>query len=539
MGDPLRIKLKVLALTSVGLLLSLGVASGARWIRGSEASATPAAVASPRVTTPGSPSGEPVTAAAADAQPGVSSDIETLAAVSRGLVDMARALTPAVVSIDTRGTPERQAVPERLEELFGPFRRDQEPTPFDVPLGRGSGFVVSEDGYILTNNHVVARAERITVELLDGRSLPAKLVGRDPTTDVAVLKVEADDLPTVELGDSDIAEVGELVMAIGNPGTGFGSALPFTVTTGIISAKGRSLGIIQRAAGMSQYAIEDLIQTDAVINPGNSGGPLVNHRGEVIGINTAIASVTGFYQGYGFAIPIVLARDVMEDLIEYGHVRRAALGVSVASMSRADARLYGLASPHGVLVQDFTDESPAQDAGLVREDVIVTIDGRNVDRVGQLQSIVASFEPGDRVKVGVVRFGEELEFTVRLKEAPVPSPEVSTVSVEPRRSATLLGVQVQNLTPEAAARIGWPETGPAIEGVLVTEVARFGPAASVGLPQGWVIQRVNGQKVRNVREFDRTLEDLKAGSVVSLDAVAPTSEGSLMRRVFNFELPQD
>ncbi len=538
MGDPLRIKLKVLALTSVGLILSLGVASGARWIQG-EASATPAAVASPRVTTPGSPSGKPVTPATADAQPVVPSDIETLAAVSRGLVDIAKALTPAVVSIDTRGTPERQAVPERLEELFGPFRRDQEPTPFDVPLGRGSGFVVSEDGYILTNNHVVARAERITVELLDGRSLPAKLVGRDPTTDVAVLKVEADDLPTVELGDSDIAEVGELVMAIGNPGTGFGSALPFTVTTGIISAKGRSLGIIQRAAGMSQYAIEDLIQTDAVINPGNSGGPLVNHRGEVIGINTAIASVTGFYQGYGFAIPIVLAHDVMEDLIEYGHVRRAALGVSVASMSRADARLYGLGSPHGVLVQDFTDESPAQDAGLEREDVIVTIDGRSVDRVGQLQSIVASFEPGDRVKVGVVRFGEELEFTVRLKEAPVPSPEVSTVSIEPRRSATLLGVQVQDLTPEAAGRIGWPETAPAIEGVLVTEVARFGPAASSGLPQGWVIQRVNGQSVRNVREFDRTLEDLKAGSVVSLDAVAPTPEGGLVRRVFNFELPQD
>lgn len=539
MGDPLRIKLKVLALTSLGLLLSLGVASGARWIQGSEAAATPAAVASPPVTTPDSPSGEPVVTRRA-AEPVVPSDIEALAAVSRGLVAMAKEVTPAVVSIDTRGTPERQAVPERLEELFGPFRRDQEPSPFDVPLGRGSGFIVSEDGFILTNNHVVARAERITVELLDGRSLPAELIGRDPTTDVAVLKVDAGDLPTVKLGDSDIAEVGELVMAVGNPGTGFGSALPFTVTTGIISAKGRRLGIIQRAAGMSQYAIEDLIQTDAVINPGNSGGPLVNHQGEVIGINTAIASVTGFYQGYGFAIPIMLARDVMEDLIEYGRVRRAALGVSVADVSRADARLYGLSSPRGVLVQDFTDDSPAQDAGLKREDVIVTIEGRSVDRVGQLQSIVASFEPGERVKVGVVRFGEELEFTVRLKEAPVPSPEVSTVSIEPRRSATLLGVQVQDLTPDAARRIGWPENAPTIEeGVLVTEVARFGPAASSGLPQGWIIQRVNGQRVRNVREFDHALEELEAGSVVSLDAVGPTSEGDLMRRVFNFELPQD
>ena len=531
MSDPLRIKLKVVLFTSLGLMLSLGLASGLRWLRGGDSYGITAAMASPRLAAPAV--SDPTAAL-----PAVQSDVAALAAVSKGLVEIAKAVTPAVVSIDTRGTPELQA-PNRLQDLFGPSRQDQ-PLPFDVPLGRGSGFLVSDDGYILTNNHVVARAERITVELMDGRRLPAELVGRDPTTDVAVLRIHSDNLPSVKLGSSEAAEVGELVMAIGNPGTGFGSALPFTVTTGIISAKGRSLGIIQRAAGGSQYAIEDLIQTDAVINPGNSGGPLVNYRGEVIGINTAIASVTGFYQGYGFAIPVSLAQDVMEDLIAYGRVRRAALGVVVGSVNRADARLYGLDRPRGVLVQDFQPpESPARKAGLQREDVIISIDGRSVDRVGQLQRVIASYEPGDRVSISVMRFGRAMQFTVSLMEAPVPQPEVATSNSDTRRATTLLGVQVRNLSPELASQAGLPEGGASIEGVIVTDVARFGPAAGSGLSEGWVIQRVNGKVVTSVGDFNRALEDLEAGSVVSLDAVATGRDGDLLRRVFNFELPEE
>ncbi len=533
MRDPLRAKLKVVIFSTFGLLLSLGLATGFRSLQGSDPG-IPSALAAPGRSDPATATDQSTqTPVMRRAQPAVAADPDALAAVSLGLVEIARALRPAVVSVDTRGAPQ-SGVPSPLEELFGTNRR-QPNSQFDVPLGRGSGFIVSQDGYILTNNHVVARGERITVELLDGRSLPARLVGRDPTTDIAVLKIEADNLPTVDLGDSETAEIGELVMAIGNPGSSFGSALPFTVTTGIISAKGRQLGIIRQAAGGSNYAIEDLIQTDAVINPGNSGGPLVNYRGEVIGINTAIASVTGFYQGYGFAIPISLARDVMEDLIKYGRVRRAALGVVVAPVTRADARVYGLDSPHGILIQDFSDDdSPGRKAGLQRQDVIVAIEGRPVNRVGQLQRIVASYEPGEQVAVTIVRSGETKDIHVRLTEAPVPQVAVAAAGEQPKRSTTLLGVQVRNLTPEIAAEIGL--SGEDLEGVVVTEVARFGPAASSGLGQYWLIHEVNGQNVRNVKEFDRALGKLQPGDVVSVDAVRAGEEG-LLRRVFNFELP--
>ena len=538
MNQSLREKTKIALYGSLGLLLSLGLAAGAHSMVGNEASASmspaegaPAQMAQPLAVSQ-STAAEERRAESVD----IPADPAALAALNRGLVEVAGKVTPAVVSVDTRGTPD-QRLPSPLEDLFGP-RRNQEPSPFDVPLGRGSGFIVSSDGYILTNNHVVARAERIDVELVDGRSLPAKLIGRDPTTDVAVLKVEADDLPQVSLGNSEAMEVGELVLAIGNPGTAFGSALPFTVTTGIISAKGRSLGIIQRAAGGSAYAIEDLLQTDAVINPGNSGGPLVNHRGEVIGINTAIASVTGYYQGYGFAIPISLAKNVMEDLIEYGRVRRAAMGVSVAQIGRADARYYKLDAPRGVLIQDFTDDSPAKKAGLEREDVIVSVEGIPIDRVGQLQRLIASYEPDDRVEVKVIRFGEEKEFSVRLMEAPVPQPEVAAVA-EPRRSTTLLGVQVRDLNPELAAEIGLPERLRNIDGVVITDVARFGPAGSAGLGRGFIIQRLNGEEIHSVEDFDRALEKLEPGDVVSIDAAAPDRDGDLVNRIFNFELPQD
>ncbi|NIW38101.1 MAG: trypsin-like serine protease, partial [Gemmatimonadetes bacterium] len=278
-----------------------------------------------------------------------------LAQVSQAFVAIAETVTPAVVSIDTRGQPRRPRLPQRFEDLFGPTRPDAD-TQFDVPLGRGSGFIVSQDGYIITNNHVVASAERIIVELSDGRQFDAALVGRDPTTDIAVLKIEGENLPVVKLGDSEATLVGEFVLAIGNPGFDITSSLPYTVTAGIVSAKGRALGIIRQAAGGTGYAIEDLIQTDAVINPGNSGGPLVNYSGEVIGVNTAIQSTTGYYQGYGFAIPISLAKDVMDDLIEYGRARRAALRVNVTDVTLADARAFRLPEPRGVVVQDFPDD---------------------------------------------------------------------------------------------------------------------------------------------------------------------------------------
>ena len=232
----------------------------------------------------------------------------------------------------------QQQRPDGIEDFFRQFGDPQQDQPSEAS---GSGFIVSKDGYILTNNHVVADADRVTVRLLDNRTFTAKVIGRDPTTDVAVIKVDASDLPTVALGDDANARVGQWVVAIGNP-----LGLDFTVTAGIVSARGRSLGALLN----TRYAIQDYIQTDAAINPGNSGGPLVNIRGEVIGINSAIASNTGFYAGYGFAIPVTLAKQVMDDIIQYGKVRRAVLGINIGDVDPNDAQVAGLKDIHGVKV---------------------------------------------------------------------------------------------------------------------------------------------------------------------------------------------
>jgi serine protease Do len=533
MSEPVRSKLKIILYTSLALALGLGLASGFEWAQGGHAATLPAATRAAMQRT------APATLPAASTQrPSSEADAHALAEVSRVFVAIAHDVKSAVVSIDTRGQPHQNVSQERLEELFGPFRGDQVPqTPYDVPLGRGSGFIVSEDGFVLTNNHVVARAERIQVSLPDGRQFDAELVGRDPTTDVAILKIEGKDLPTVQFGDSDGLAVGEFVLAIGNPGLQSSSALPFTVTAGIVSAKGRDLGIIRENANASPYAIEDLIQTDAVINPGNSGGPLVNYKGEVIGINTAIASLTGYYQGYGFAIPINLARDVMEDLIEYGRVRRAALRVNVSQPTAADARVFGLPSLGGVVVQDFPDDSPALETGIERGDVIIAIDDRPVERVGQLQSVIASYEPGERVIVELIRYGTPMQFNVRLAEADVPQPEPIAAAPAARPSNMVIGVQVSALEPQLLEEVGLQQLRD-LEGVLITDVAAFGPAHMANVPRFWVIQRVNGTPVRSVSDFDVALSEVKPGDAVSLDLIAVSPEGDVFHQIVNVGVPE-
>jgi serine protease Do len=287
------------------------------------------------------------------------------------------------------------------EDAFGGRNR--------VAQSLGSGVVVSSDGYIMTNNHVVAGASRVNVVLLDKREFVARVVGRDPTTDVAVIKIDGRGFPALHLGDDARARVGQWVLAIGNP-----LGLDFTVTSGIVSAKGRSVPVNQ-----DQYAIADFIQTDAAINPGNSGGPLVNIRGEVIGINSAILSPTGVNAGYGFAIPISLARDVMEDLVRYGEVRRAVLGLRLADVDAEIAERAGLREIRGALVAGFPEgASPARAAGLLAGDVIVSVGGRPVDRVATLQRVVRALGPGAVTDVGFVRQGDERSVRVRLGAAP-------------------------------------------------------------------------------------------------------------------------
>ena len=335
--------------------------------------------------------------------------------ISDAFAAVAARVKPSVVYIIAKHAAETVAQspgnmgPPMLPPQFAPFFRGMPEMPGspgqpEMPgregVASGSGFIVSPDGYILTNNHVVDGASTVTVRLLDRREYKARVVGRDPTTDVAVLKINATGLDAAPLGNSDSARVGEWVLAVGNP---LGENLTFTVTQGIVSAKGRSaLGL----PGSSARSIQDFIQTDAAINPGNSGGPLVNVRGEVIGINAAIESPTGYNTGYGFAVPINLARAAMQQIIATGHVERAVVGVTVRDASADDAAYVGLRTIGGVLVEDYgAPDSPARRAGIEPGDVIVAVDGHPVNYVAQLQEAIAFRKPGDVVSLEIARKG--------------------------------------------------------------------------------------------------------------------------------------
>ena len=339
---------------------------------------------------------------------------EAVAAVAGAPEDLSAAfraatqrVAPAVVYLRVEGQGRaRVEVPEPFrgtpwEELF---RRGE---PQAAPrVASGSGVIIREDGYILTNNHVVEGAERVTVVLQDRREFEAAVVGRDPNTDIAVVKVEAKGLPVAPLGDSDRVEVGDWVLALGYP-----LHLGSTATAGIVSAKGRSPGVIRRN-DEAVAPLEDFIQTDAAINPGNSGGPLVNLRGEVVGINTAIASPTGYFSGYGFAVPVALAERVAGDLIAHGVVRRPKLGVQIADVDPADAEVYGLDRPVGVEVVRVEADGPGARGGLRLGDVIVAVEGEPVETTARLMELLARRQPGEEVALDVVRYGERVRVEV-------------------------------------------------------------------------------------------------------------------------------
>ena len=414
---------------------------------------------------------------------------------------IAERITPAVVRIRVERAGTR---PE--PSLFG-FNRGDDMEILEV--AGGTGVIVSSDGFILTNNHVVQDAGAITVILSNKREYAARVVGTDPTTDIALMKIDIQDAPAAPLGDSDGARVGEWVLAFGNPGFG-ASSLDFTVTSGIISAKGRPLSILNSSA----FAIEDFIQTDAVINPGNSGGPLINLRGEVIGINTAIASDNGRYQGYGFAIPINLARRVMRDLVDHGRVRRALLGISVQDVTQEDAEVYGLEEIRGVVISQLSEDSPAAEAGLRQQDVIVGVQGQPIDRVGELQRRVAQNRPGDAVEIQAIRFGEPITVSVRLTEAPdVPggTAQNGNSALGRRRGVEALGFRIEDATREVAAEYGVP-----VGAVLVSDVTLFGPAYRRGVRPGMRLLSVDGQAVDSARDATARLRRVASGEVANL-----------------------
>src|SRR2546429_3448727 len=397
------------------------------------------------------------------------------AAVDLGdaFANVADHVKPAVVFIKSehRERMSTRRLPPGFEDFFQIPRRPQ------IEQGSGSGFIVSQDGYILTNNHVVQGADRVTVRLFDNREFIAKTIGTDPNTDIAVIKILTTGLPTVRLGDADSTKIGNWVLAIGNP---LGEAFTFTVTAGIVSAKGRLLS----GLNSSRYAIQDFIQTDAAINPGNSGGPLVNIRGQVIGINSAIASETGYYAGYAFAIPINLARTVMDQLVKTGHVERAVMGVQITDADENDAAAVGLKQITGVVVKSYSDDdSPAKKAGIQLGDVIVALDGEPIDNTPQLQQKVAFKKPGDAVEITVLRQGGERKtITVRLAHAPndadtdVAKTSSKYKSDNASTKEEMLGITVQPLTSDDAQN---PRLKPVIErggGLAVTDVAPDGPA---------------------------------------------------------------
>jgi serine protease Do len=497
------------------------------------------------------------------AQPRTSPPVVNMAAPGRGDVQggfatIAEQVTPAVVSIqaerDARPSTNRQQnrpqqnqrfnLPPGFEQFFSSPDDDTGPA-----ASSGTGFIVSKDGYVLTNNHVVEGMDRIEVHLTDRRTFKARIIGRDPTTDVAVIKIEGTGLPAVTIGDDGTTRVGEWVLAIGNP-----LGLDFTVTAGIVSAKGRSSEQQLRSLNSTYYAIQDFIQTDAAINPGNSGGPLVNARGEVIGINSAIASRTGTYVGYGFAIPITLAKTVMDDIIAHGRVRRAVMGASMDEVTAEDAAVNGLKQIAGAKIRQavITDpttgrpspiESPAGKAGIEPGDVILEADGKRIDRVSTLQRILRQHQPGDVVTLEGMRYGEKKTFKVKLIE--LPQEETRAVASNTRRedpatasgatTVSKLGITVEALTERNTETRGVSDK---LKGVLITYVAPGSPAAGL-LQAGDVITTVRFPEraaITTVADFQKELGKIKSGQYVGLMVSFTQRDGSVATRPVNLRI---
>jgi serine protease Do len=446
--------------------------------------------------------------------------------LSRAFRAVMAAALPGVVYVQVEGSP--AAVAEIPDQFRGTpweefFRRQPESRP---RTGAGSGFIVRPDGYILTNNHVVQNAQRVTVVLQDRREYSARVVGRDPNTDIAVVKVEAAGLPVVQTGNSDAIEVGDWAIALGYP-----LELGVTATAGIISAKGRSLGILARSREAAA-PLEHFLQTDAAINPGNSGGPLVDLDGRAIGVNTAIATPTGYYSGYGFAVPINLAMRVAEDLMRYGEVRRPRLGAGIRDLDPAGAEVHGVERTAGVQITAIQEDSPAEASGLELGDVVVAIDGRPVDTAGDLLETLALRRPGEEVRLSVIRYGRRLTVPVRLG-AFEPAVVAASPAAAPARGSGvgLLGFAVSDLTPPLAARYRLRQQG---AGVVITQVGPGSPAARAGLQPGVVVEQVNGRPVARAADLERVTQGLGPGRAVSLVVRLPQGE----RTVVNYRIPE-
>ncbi len=429
----------------------------------------------------------------ADAKMNGSTGATLLEQTSQAFTQIAKKAMPATVFIkvqiqaDTQGQmPFDPFQDDFFRRFFGqpPQMQQQQPQ-----MGGGSGFIIRPDGYIVTNFHVVKDASQITVTLCDGREYPAVLKGSDSRTDLAVLKIDAQDLPTLSFGDSDDLQVGEWVVAIGNP---FG--LEATLTVGVVSAKGRQdLGIA---------AYEDFIQTDAAINPGNSGGPLLNLQGNVIGVNSAIMTRTGGYMGIGLAIPSKMAENVIAQIVDGGTVKRAYLGIMLQPVDKDLADALSLNKQEGVLISDVIKDSPAQKAGLLQGDVILAYNDKPAKSVSKFRNDIAIMNPGSTVRLKVLRDNKPMTLTITLGTQ--PDGEVAASEMTQK-----MGLEVENSTPELAAKLGF---GPGIEGVVITKVKPGSPAAQAGLRPGFLVTGVALQSnqpkpVKTLADFEEAMKE--------------------------------
>lgn len=434
--------------------------------------------------------------------PKISRDsINFLQRTGQAMAEVVEAVKPAIVNISIVKTDRIMSTPFApfyddpfFRKFFGD-RFNHKGTPRErKSVSLGSGVVVSPDGLILTNNHVIKDADKIKVVLSDKREFVGKVIGSDPKTDLSVIRIDADNLSSITLGNSDELKVGELVLAIGNP-----FRLNQTITMGIVSAVGRA------NVGIAEY--EDFIQTDAAINPGNSGGALVNVKGELIGINTAIFSTTGGYQGIGFAIPSNMAKIVMNSLIQKGKVIRGWLGVSIQAITPELAAQFLLEKDYGTLVSDVVKDSPAEEAGLLRGDVIFEFGGKNVDEPYMLKNIVASSFPGETIGLKVIRDGEIVELSVTIGNLPSETEKTPTIFKN-----VLKGISVQNLTTEAYRQLNLPDR---IRGVVVTNIEADSPSATALIP-GDIILEINRKAISNIEDYESIVSKIKSDQDVLL-----------------------
>lgn len=436
-------------------------------------------------------------------------DIQSLEKMNQAYERIAKSVLPAVVAITSTQVVKVQQSPFMMDPFFRQFFGNIFP---GVPREQkehalGSGTIVSADGYILTNNHVIAHATSIDVTLHDKRVFKGKVIGADPTTDIAVVKIDATNLPTAPLGDSSDLHVGDTVMAFGNP-----FAQYFTVTRGIVSALGR--------AGGPGPLPENFIQTDAAINPGNSGGALVNVKGQVIGIPTYILSGRtgpggeGSFMGIGFAIPINTAKHVMNDLIKTGKVTRGFLGIHIMDLNSDLAKQFHVPNTSGALVTEVESGSPASKAGIKTGDVVRKFNGETVDGAGQLTAAVTNTSPGTAVTLSILRDGKPMDIKLTLAERPSSANEEGTGKPGKAPSTgALAGIQVQNLTSDIRQQLNLPE---GVRGVVISNIDQNSPAAEAGLGRGDVILSINRQPVTNVNDFNRLAAEAKGQTLLRL-----------------------